>query len=185
MAEPGIANKDLPRDYAQIKEGFGPLLDNLDGSALAILEDAKEIAQVLGIQTVAPAHIALAKLMRDYQAELKKDAQEPLDFTGIIQKVSPSTTTFSAEPARTLRPADQTKDVILRAPKPVPPTPGQKIDRAAILVSVCDVDNSLTKALSQIPKGTFHNYRETVYEPRIKQVLDSLKPNPIFGQRSA
>lgn len=167
-------------DFPQIREGFKDLAANLDTAALELLENARKVAQLLGAQVIDPAHVVLAKLLLEYQAVLggKPDRS---NFQRMVSMVSPQTRTFNPEQDRTLPPTQAMRLVLLRAQDSA--NLQERIGTNKLFWVIQEIDRpTLSSALSYIGSETLGTLRKTRYEQRIRNVLASIAPRPLFGQ---
>lgn len=168
---------DLSSLYPQVHEALGDMNVRLDSSAFSLMDEARKIALALGFHYIDPAHIVLARLVKIYSQQLKKDAQPALRFTAIIQKTSPQTGIFEIDANKVIPLSPTTEGILLKASsKSV-----GRISGPEIITYAGETKDIFSRSLAEIE----NRGKRQELASRIARVIDFITPKPIFGQKTA
>jgi len=170
-----LTSPDIPELYPHIKEAFGGITQSLDTSALALLENARKIALLLGFHHIDTSHILLARLLSDYQTKLSSNRSPDASFESIIRNTTPGTTIMNLRD-KTIPPTKPTEILIYRAINTQTQT-GQK-------TTGTDIIDAFT--VPDYPESNYHPYipggNTSELPAKIRKLITKITPRPIFGQ---
>lgn len=189
------SERENPEIHEHIKEGFdAELLSHVDDSGIELIDRARQIATLLGFQYIDPAHIALAKLVADYQRLAPaKGKRYPRSPEAIIKMASPDTRTYPDTEEKTLKPSSATETLIrdtdksrkrLKHDVPPPRSLYEKVPYSqSLMMEIGAGKNALAMAMKRV--SVTDKTDNTVI--KIREVLSVItSPQPLFGsQRSA